>query len=167
MCDHPCCLRRGGAGEIHIPSLSIERAHGTPDARCVRSLVCKKWKAHERSSPRRHRTRPAFRARRFCRLAPRTGPPAADPCVLGHRWWRTDEPPTRKACDGSASGRKGDCAGTSRFGPSSPRRRRQSPSPHRVTPARSKDIEHRGVATASRLADRDDREPPLSVRRDE
>ena len=49
MRHRPCSLRRGGRREVRIPSLSIERAHGTPDARCVRSLVCENEKAHESS----------------------------------------------------------------------------------------------------------------------
>src|SRR3569623_755741 len=36
--DHPCSLRRGGA-EVPFQHPSKPRAHGTPDARCARSLM--------------------------------------------------------------------------------------------------------------------------------
>ena len=42
----------------------------------------------------------------------------------------------RKEASGPASGRKGDCAGTTRFGPTSSRRCRQSQSPRKVALAR-------------------------------
>ena len=50
----PAAPRRPGCGYFQ-PPLSEKRAHGTPDARCVRSLVCKVVKSTRAQSPRKHR----------------------------------------------------------------------------------------------------------------
>ena len=58
------------------------RARGTPDVQRIRSLACKTKKAHEHS----HHgcAENIWRSARngFYRLAPRTGPPEAEPCVV-------------------------------------------------------------------------------------
>ena len=171
MRHRPCSLRRGGRREVRIPSLSIERAHGTPDARCVRSLVCENEKAHE--SSRHENTGHARRSVRgaFAGLLREQGPRRPT-----HVCWATDgggltSHRRPKACDGSASGRKGDCAGTSRFGPvrfrcgsSSPSRAALSGKPESVTRIRRSNTD-RVHRIPPRV--RDDHDPPLKVRRDE
>ena len=47
--DHPCCCDGAGAPEACAAFPPLMRARGTPDARRIRSLVCKVVKAHERS----------------------------------------------------------------------------------------------------------------------
>ena len=61
-------LCRRGRARTFKPLPSLTRAHGTPDARCIRSLMRDKNKRTSKS-PRKHRTHPAFRARWFFRLA--------------------------------------------------------------------------------------------------
>ena len=100
----PFAQTRTGCGSRHRPP--CERARGTPDARCVRSPVCKKVKAHEcrRHESTGHIRRSArdgfnglLREDPRCstlglnhrsRGLPRLGPPSVRGASLGAAPWR-------------------------------------------------------------------------------
>ena len=105
----PAAPMRPGCGYFQ-PPLSEKRARGTPDARCVRSLVCESVESTRVSSPRKHRKRPAFRTRwsvGLLRALPGNGRNLLAVVSAGSR--------RRPDLDASAADRIS--VGTTRFGP--------------------------------------------------
>ena len=179
---------RPGCGYFQ-PPLSEKRARGTPDARCVRSPVCKVVESTRVSSPRKHRIvrRSARDGLSACfALSPATVvtcSPSSPPVPDAARIW------THRQQTGFRSGPHdlGRRARRYEWGASPPRSAPHSvvvhrdARPHAVSsfeaalvgaappPGRALAEGPRrdaAASTASRPADRDDRETPLSMGRD-
>ena len=180
--------RRARVVRISCPLVET-RARGTPDARCVRSLVCSECRKHTSVFTTKAPGRPAFRTRwsvGLFRALPGNGrnlTPSSPPVPDAARIW------TRRQQTGFRSGPHdlGRRARRYEWGASPPRSAPHSVVVHRdarphVVPGSRRPLwappllpgralanaprRDAAASTASRPADRDDRETPLSMGRD-